>query len=1621
MVKRTFTLRRSLLVALATVAMMLTARGAMAYSYTALSGTGGTGGEGFAKLVDGDIQTKWGQSYTTGSTEAYVIFKSDRAIVPSNYFLIIANDTQTNTGRNWQSWNVYAANFDSDADAVKSAGGWVLVDKKENELVPTENFKAVDYTCSEGIAEAYTYFMVEVTAAVQTTDVYLQMGEFGWGTSSEFFNNGPIGYLVLDGDRNNGDGEGLPKMFDGKYNTKWGNGQTEGQPQFAIFKTTRPVAPTYYCLVTGTDNESWNHRNWRDWEIYAMNADNESDVTRDSEKWVLIDKRENVSESELPDYNSYEVFFTPNQEITEAYTYFKIEIYAIMSGGGYMQMTEFFLGDNGSLESDAQKHYEQVAMDLSKPMQKSLGEEYKAKIQGILSAADIFAVDRLTKECKDMQTAVKNSINAYDSYVNVVNQLRSHYENHTCITGEGRTVVGNYLDTNAAPSDTYPNGTYAYIIENGLLDVDGINDEAIFVNMMLEKYASDLTQGAIDVVYEGLDGAGGFANESHFNLVDGDDQSKWCSNAGDYWITFRVSEPITPTYYRLVTGNDTGGNPDRNWKSWKVYGANFTNEDLCDRESDEWVLLDEKNDIGRDQLPAANFATAFFYMSNPSSTPYEYFKIEISDPVGLMQMGEFSFGNGANFILTRQDYYEEFASQDPSDAVACQKYIEDYKVALNKLQTTASIVELSNLYNTLSGLLEQITTSENNYQDFDFAVEDIRSAMEYMSADLEEYWDAFLSEDIEPGSDYPYGSYSYIMANLQIENANLTSYTAYLRDVAKAALEGGFCVVSGNMETWGAGENYTKLLDKDYSTKWGGEIQMGGSWVIFYTMEPTLPLFYKLTTGGDTESYYGRNWKDWQIYGGNFEKDADATVDADGWVLLDNRQGVGQDRLPAANTFTVPFGFTEGVNQEYKYFKVVVTSAFIGTSIQMSELEFGTQDEFDEIRDEYIGEIEKMSIEGVIATDSLINAYYDAEDDIYEAQDIEQIYQDYQTMLSTYDKIQTSAAVYAQYVQKVDEMKVSVGTYEESDELNVLKSYLNEEVEAGEQFPNGSAVTVVGKHLLDNDGVFAEIDFMNSLASAALLKGYKAGADITAMVVNPSFGQGAEGWNGEIYGSNYNEEYTMSAAEFCNEKSKFNVYQTLTGLKNGYYLVGMNGGFRPAGDIYGHNYAAQLYANDNATYIQAVIDDMIPVEEAVDRVNCWLGNSIPDKPILSDNGEGTDTIGYVLWGIQSCCYAFQAGRYQNYVVAQVTDGTLTFGAKNDGTQNGGDWTGLGNTTIKYLGELDSDVAAAALDLTLEGEAKLISALNEYEGFYETADYKKKPFVNEAALKTLKANMNSNPSSGAAKYDVVVSNSDCFKEIYEAKNAYVKSIEAMLTVQDKWDSHSELMDADAAKAYGDACWDVLDGSMGLFTSAEALKAADDIKVAYPCYFDLDPAKSKGSLEITETAPFEYTMNVDGNRPNIGLNKCMYDTLTAAQTIIAFEYKCATELEGGTLYLAHPSLSANDFIDYGKLPAQNEWKKAYISVANDLGWGKSTDHWIRWDLATSGTFDISVRNMLIITEAQMKAEGGEVLNTNVDNMIVDGDVPETFIYNVMGQRVSEGTKGIIIKGGKKFFNK
>ena len=94
------------------------------------------GKETYDKLVDTKIDTKWGGWFDASlsdedswpintdnsANKMWIIVKAEKPVVPEFYFLVTANDTGSNPGRNWASWKIYAGNFDNDADAVREGG-----------------------------------------------------------------------------------------------------------------------------------------------------------------------------------------------------------------------------------------------------------------------------------------------------------------------------------------------------------------------------------------------------------------------------------------------------------------------------------------------------------------------------------------------------------------------------------------------------------------------------------------------------------------------------------------------------------------------------------------------------------------------------------------------------------------------------------------------------------------------------------------------------------------------------------------------------------------------------------------------------------------------------------------------------------------------------------------------------------------------------------------------------------------------------------------------------------------------------------------------------------------------------------------------------------------------------------------------------------------------------------------------------------------------------------------------------------------------------------------------------------------------------------------------------------
>ncbi len=1618
------------------MAMFLYGQNAMAQyvPVTALSGTS-SGGEGSDKLVDGDSSTKWGQSFDPANPDranAWVIIKADAAVVPVNYFLITGNDTGTNPGRNWKDWNVYGANFASDAEAVKDAAGWTLIDERKNEVLPATNFGDINFMFNkaDGVT-AYQYYLVEVTASVQGTDVYLQMSEFGLGTYQDYIawlnaetpDSEPIGYRVIAGDRYDTSGESLTCLFDGNNNTKWGTGLTEGTGCYAIVRTSRSIAPTYYKLTTGTDNASWNHRNWKTWSIYGIAEADESLITRDAEGWVLLDERIDVGEDVLPDKNCYEVYFDFNQENATKYQYFKIEVKSTQAGSGYMQMSEFALGDAAQFVLDKQAYLEfaNSNVDASKPFQMSLAEQLLGMQETIKNTTDPAQLGVCYNEFMQLKDVVNSSIRAYEDYGNIVKGIKEHYDSHECITGEGRTIIGNYLNTEVAPDASFSNGSYPYIMKTRVLDNDQLKAEGTFANSLLERYATDITDGAIpeDITYTSIMGTETNTSEGPGFLFDGSADTKWCTTSGvPVYVIFAASEPIAPSYYKLTTANDTQGS-GRNWKKYKIYGGNFESEDAAaNRDAEGWVLIDNKENIGSDQIPDANFTDAYLNMSNPSQTKFQYFRIEIEELANstVQQMAGFEFGNEANRILKRNAAYEEFAAYD-LDVIAQKAMIEEYQNQLKALQTCASITDLGNYTNSLTSLQGQIEENVNAYIAYEEAFSNLDAGNFADYAQAATWAEGYINANEGPGVVYLRGTHAYIMENLPYNTADITAETEYINNMMMAVDEGNLICLGGIGDGWGSAENWAKLIDGNLETKWGGPIRTGGNYVIFRTLGPSNPFFYTLNTGGDTETYPNRNWRSWQIYGANFEGDGAATADAADWVLIDNKEEVGQDRLHPTNTTASYFGFSSETTEDYMYYKVVVTKAYEGDAVQMQELIFGTEEEFEEIKNGYRNEANEFNYDEIIAEQKLLDNYAGGIEAIDECQNMEVLFRIEYGLEQLRDSINACAAVYTRYADAV----TAAGTFleenplEDSEAKTIFAEYINGVDEESELYPNGQAGYILESHLLADSVVEQEMVFMESLKKNAVAAGYMAGTDISSLIVNPKFAQGAEGWSQEVLGYEINEEKTMSAAEMVREKSVFDINQTLTGMKNGYYKVKLNAAFRPNNDdIYSYNYSALAYANDMATYVPVVMEGMVPKADAVNRENCWLEGDTPDKPIeVTDemSGEVVDTLGYVVWGIQSCCYAFNAGRYEITLIAKVTDGNLTFGLKNDGTTAGGDWCGFSNFRIAYLGE-EPDAASLA-----EAAASNAARIETLTTTYVSADTEDENYVNApgyaaAQKETLQA------VSGKAEYAALEEASATFQSINETKHAYVTLNNGKNKVYDKW--LLELINEDDVYAMEYDIYAVMDGLFaGTYANAEAaLAAKDELFAKYPDYLAIDENKAQNNVTYVRTDAFTYDVTANGVRPNVALSG-FYEQIDSTRCILAIDYKAAQPIADGAFYFATPSLTADQMRETGELEATGEWKTMYWDVTTALTeWGfGNADSRIRWDLTVGSAenMTISIRKPRLITTAQMEASGGTI---NAIDKVQDGNAPAVDgIFTLSGVRVQKAEKGLYIINGRK----
>ncbi|MBQ7179743.1 MAG: hypothetical protein IJR87_00460 [Bacteroidaceae bacterium] len=423
----------------------------------------------------------------------------------------------------------------------------------------------------------------------------------------------------------------------------------------------------------------------------------------------------------------------------------------------------------------------------------------------------------------------------------------------------------------------------------------------------------------------------------------------------------------------------------------------------------------------------------------------------------------------------------------------------------------------------------------------------------------------------------------------------------------------------------------------------------------------------------------------------------------------------------------------------------------------------------------------------------------------------------YKAMKDKRTAITENVSAYDSYIALAEE---AIKYMEENelvgDDAEVLRAYLNDEVEAGDQFPNGSYPVIIADCPLTTQGIKDEKDYLSSLYRKAIGNGYQAGSDITILITNADFSNGRSGWNGKSATGAANIQGAMPIVETWRNTSDMN--QTLTGLKNGFYELQVNAFTRTAGNDDARFYTAYAYANEVSVPIMNLQEDLISFNDAVDQQNCYVANAgtYPYDAIYNDSYFYPNSY-------TGAAYAFKGGRFVNNVVVEVTDGTLKIGVRQEGSGYDYDWLVCGNVKLCYRGELTN--TSTSLDETLNDDMNRATTVLNADVSGQMSSNVTPSFYNGLRTELEEAiNAASNASSEAEKYTIVKNFSNLFAQLKTCQLAYI-------TVLDKIESRlNEIADKHEKGEYTDEDYAAVVAEVeaaensywsGDFTTAEAL--------------------------------------------------------------------------------------------------------------------------------------------------------------------------------------------------------
>ena len=510
------------------------------------------------------------------------------------------------------------------------------------------------------------------------------------------------------------------------------------------------------------------------------------------------------------------------------------------------------------------------------------------------------------------------------------------------------------------------------------------------------------------------------------------------------------------------------------------------------------------------------------------------------------------------------------------------------------------------------------------------------------------------------------------------------------------------------------------------------------------------------------------------------------------------------------------------------------------------------------IRDALIsGELEYIQNEDLRADITLKEAYEAKVNALEGVSTMEDLVAVYNELKADKVVINDCAASYQAYIKKVNETIDYLATHKdfEGADREFLEDYLESDAEPSEDNPNGGAVYIIETQLLTKEQVEAETKRIDALLTTAIQNGFVAGTEVTQFMTNPDFHDAFNGWEGQLgtgvggpfeLGEDGNTK-TYYGAEHIT-RTPLDMYQTLKMPKKGYYLFAMDAAYRPANSFYSYSHGAYIYANGTNMLIPTVHEAMMPVDEAIDQVNCNLTGGTNDQPIYLNPADPIEEelTGYGLHGQLSVAIAIMAGRIPNYIIGEVGDDCmLTVGISNPhGYASTNEWVGFGNARLIFLGEsLDDPAAANALTQTLEGDLARANTILTLYTFSDDTDYAQAPNYTAALKDELQGLVNEagSVSDAAAKYELIKKFSDLFGRIYESRMAYAGMFGRAEGLAIAADEMRDLLGEEQANTLSQAAQKALaDYSAGILTTEEAEAALTDI--------DMLPQKVDGVYQI-----------------------------------------------------------------------------------------------------------------------------------------------------------------------------